>query len=66
MTPHRYLGQVILENYTLDILVSFILCLILWILFFVGLLSMQLGRVSPDSLYSLPEILRHPQANQVM
>jgi hypothetical protein len=41
MTPHRYLGQVILENYTLDILVSFILCLILWILFFVGLLFMK-------------------------
>jgi hypothetical protein len=34
MTPHRYLGQVILENYTLDILGSFILCLIIWLLFF--------------------------------
>ncbi len=34
MTPDRYLGQVFLENYTLDILGSFILCLYIYLLFF--------------------------------
>jgi hypothetical protein len=33
MTPDRYMGQVFLQNYTLDILGSFILWLIITLLF---------------------------------